>query len=859
MPPSAPPTRPRPLPLPDLPITEALPALAEALTNRNSVLLEAPPGAGKSTLVPLFLLDSPWLAGQKILMLEPRRIAARAVAGRMAHLAGESVGHSVGFRTRLETRVGRETRIEVVTEGILTRMLQEDSALEGIGCVIFDEFHERSLNADLGLALCIESQRNLRGDLRVLVMSATLDLQPIAQLLGGAPVIESRGRSFEVVTHYVPRRPEVYLEQQVAQVLRTALREHDGDILCFLPGAAEIRRVQRALEGLDASVRVLPLYGELEGAAQDAALLPAPAGQRKVVLATSIAETSLTIEGIRVVIDSGLRRYAEFDPATGMSRLVTGKVSQAAADQRRGRAGRLSAGHCYRLWSEGTQESLAPQTPPEILHADLSSLALELSCWGALDAGQLSWLDPPPAAPLAQARDLLRRLEAIDSAARVTPHGRKLAKLGLHPRLAHMLVKGEELGAPRLAGDLAAILSERDILRAAVGARDADLRLRVAVMRGDVRDLPPGITVDSRAMAQAARNSANWQRELTRGPHEIRRGRSDTVDAHESTGLLLAWAYPDRIGRARGESGRYLLANGRGARFGEPQALAKAEFIVAAELDGAEREARIFLAAPLRLADLETHFAAQIADHTDILWDSREQAIRARRERRLGAVLLESAEIRNPDPQQMQNAALDGLRQLGIAGLPWTPPLRQWQARVMLMRQYEVASPEPWPDLSDAALAATLAEWAPPWITGVTRREHFARVDLSNALRSRLTYAQGVILDREAPTHFTVPSGSSIPIDYLDGEIPTLSVRLQEMFGLHQTPSIAAGRLPLLLKLLSPARRPVQITRDLLSFWNRGYHDVKKDLKGRYPKHYWPEDPYSAEPTRRARPRPPSR
>jgi ATP-dependent helicase HrpB len=843
-----------PLPLPDLPINEALPALAQSLESRRSVLLEAPPGAGKSTIVPLFLRTSPWLDGQKILVLEPRRIAARAVAGRMAYLLGEPVGRSVGFRTRLETRVSRETCIEVVTEGILTRMLQDDSGLAGIGCVIFDEFHERSLNADLGLALCIESQQNLREDLRLVVMSATLDMQPIAKLLGDAPVVAARGRSFDVTTQYVARRPEFSVEQLTAQVVRTALREHEGDVLCFLPGAAEIRRVQRALEdaGLDGHVRVLPLYGELEGAAQDAALSPAPAGQRKIVLATSIAETSLTIEGIRVVVDSGLRRYAEFDPATGMSRLVTTKVSQAAADQRRGRAGRLSAGHCYRLWSEGTQASLAPQTAPEILHADLAPLALELSCWGAVDAASLSWLDPPPAAPLAQARDLLRQLEAIDSSARVTPHGRMLAKLGLHPRLAHMLVKAREHGAPRLACDLAAILSERDVLRGGPGARDVDLRLRVAVLRGDVRDLPPGITVDHRAMSQAARSSGHWQRDFARG-------RADSADPHEWTGILLAWAYPDRIARARGDGGRYLLANGRGARFGEPQALSKAEFIVAAELDGAEREARIFLAAPLGLADLDKYFAAQIADHAEISWDDREHALRARRERRLGALILASTEIRNPDPQALQNAALAGLRQLGIAGLPWTAELRQWQARVMLMQRYEVASPEPWPDLSDAALAATLEAWAPPWIEGVTRREHFARMDLSNALRSRLTYAQGVILQREAPTHFTVPSGSSIPIDYLDGEIPTLSVRLQEVFGLNQTPTVAAGRLPLLLKLLSPARRPVQITRDLVSFWNRGYHEVKKDLKGRYPKHYWPEDPYTAEPTRRARPRPQSR
>jgi ATP-dependent helicase HrpB len=841
-------------PLPDLPINEALPALADALRSSRNVLLEAPPGAGKSTIVPLFLRPSPWLGGQKILMLEPRRLAARAVAGRMAHLLGEPVGRSVGFRTRLETRVSRETRIEVVTEGILTRMLQDDSGLAGIGCVIFDEFHERSLNADLGLALCFECQQNLREDLRMVVMSATLDLQPIAKLLGDAPIIAARGRSFEVATRYVARRPEVYLEQQMAQVVRTALREHDGDILCFLPGAAEIRRVQRALEdaGLDRHVHVLPLYGELEAAAQDAALSPAPTGQRKIVLATSIAETSLTIEGVRVVVDSGLRRYAEFDPSTGMSHLVTAKVSQAAADQRRGRAGRLSAGHCYRLWSEGTQASLAPQTAPEILHADLAPLALELSCWGAVDAASLSWLDPPPVAPLAQARDLLRQLDAIDVAARITPHGRMLAKLGTHPRLAHMLVRAGEHGAARLACDLAAILSERDILRAGAGARDADLRLRVAVLRGDVRDLPPGITVDARAKNQASRSSAHWQRDFTHG-------RADSADPHEWTGILLAWAYPDRIGRARGDGGRYLLANGRGARFGEVQALSKAEFIVAAELDGAEREARIFLAAPVRLADLEEHFSAQILDRAEIVWDERDQAVRARHERRLGALLLNSAEMRNPDGEAMQAAALAGLRQLGIAALPWTSALRQWQARVNLMRQYTVPSPEPWPDLSDAALASTLEDWAPPWISGFTRREHFARMDLGNALRSRLSYAQGAIVEREAPTHFTVPSGSDIPIDYLDGEIPTLSVRLQEMFGLNQTPSVAAGRLPLLLKLLSPARRPVQITRDLVSFWNRGYHEVKKDLKGRYPKHYWPEDPYAAEPTRRARPRTPSR
>jgi ATP-dependent helicase HrpB len=837
-------------PLPALPIGPALGPLADALAARSRVLLHAPPGAGKSTVVPIALLDAAWLGRGKILMLEPRRIAARAVANRIAQLLGDEVGGTVGFRTRLETRVGRSTRIEVVTEGILTRMLQSDASLEGIGCVIFDEFHERSLNADLGLALAIESQENLREDLRLLVMSATLDLEPLSALLRDAPLIAAEGRAHQIATHYVARRSEMPLELQTAQLLRSALGRDQGDILCFLPGAAEIRRVHRALEesGLDPSARVLPLYGDLPPAEQDAALRPGLAGGRKIVLATSIAETSLTIEGIRVVVDTGLRRYSEFDPATGMSRLVTGKVSQAAADQRRGRAGRLSDGVCYRLWSEGSQASLAAHTPPEILNADLAPLAIELSLWGAADAARLRWLDPPPAAPLAQARDLLRSLDAIDGAHHITAHGRQMAGIGAHPRLAHLLIKGRELGVPRLACDLAAILSERDLLRAAPGARDVDLRLRVSVLRGETRSLPAGLNVDTRALREAGRVSASWRRAL---------GGTDTTSpaADDATGLLAAYAYPDRIGRARDSSGRYLLANGRGARFGEPQALAKSEFIVAAELDGADREARIFLAAPIERADLERHFSEHIEVREEIAWDPRDQAVLARRERRLQSLILDSEQIRSPDREAMGRAALEGLRSLGVGILPWSRELRQWQARLALMRTYSVPSAEPWPDLSDGTLLATLETWAPPWMDGLIRREHFARLDLGNALHSRLTYEQKAILDREAPTHFVVPSGSRIPIDYLDGEVPTLSVRLQEVFGLRNTPAVAAGRLPLLLKLLSPAGRPVQITRDLVSFWDRGYHEVRKDLKGRYPKHFWPEDPHTAQPTRRARSR----
>jgi len=836
--------------LPELPITSVLPSLQSALLERGVVILQAPPGAGKSTLVPLALRTSAWLGNRKILMLEPRRLAARAVATRMAMLLGESVGVTVGYRTRLEARVGPNTRIEVVTEGILTRMLQRDASLDQVACVIFDEFHERSIHADLGLALCLEVRANLRPDLRLLVMSATLDLGRLSALLGDAPTIVSAGRSFEVATHYVPPRPAQPVEQQVAAVVRTALRERDGDLLCFLPGAAEIRRVQRLLEeGLPAgNVAVLPLYGDLAGTQQDAALAPARAGQRKIVLATSIAETSLTIEGVQIVVDSGLRRASEFDPATGMSRLVTGRLSQAAADQRRGRAGRLGPGVCYRLWSESTQASLAAQTPPEILQADLAPLALELACWGAMEAASLAWLDEPPAAPLAQARDLLLRLEAVDRDGRVTPHGRRLAGIGAHPRLGHMLVRAGDLGAAKLACELAAILSERDVLRADRDARDADLRLRVSALREPGAQLPSGIHIDQRAMSQAKRSADSWRR-------EIPPGKPETADPHTRTGIILALAYPDRIGRRRGESARYVLANGRGATFAEAQPLTKAEFLVAAALDGAEREARIYLAAPLTAADIEEAFSGRIETVECVDWDPRSQAVLARRERRLDALVLESGDLPAPDPEAVQGALLKGVRQMGISALPWTAELLQWRARVGLLRKFAVPSPEPWPELEDAALLADLDSWAPPWLVGVSRREHLSRMDLGNALRGRLSYAQREILEREAPTHYVVPSGSRIALDYIDGEVPTLSVRLQEMFGLTATPSIAAGRVPLLLKLLSPAGRPVQVTSDLVSFWNRGYHEVKKDLKGRYPKHYWPEDPHAAVPTRRARPR----
>ncbi len=835
--------------LPGLPIGSALPAIASALETSPRLIIEAPPGAGKSTLVPLALLAADWLADRKIVMLEPRRLAARAIATRIAQLAGERVGDRIGYRTRLESRVSRTTRLEVVTEGILTRMIQADAALADTGCVVFDEFHERSIHGDLGLALAIDVQENLRPDLRLIVMSATLDTQPLARLLDSPPIVTASGRPFDVRTQYVPRRAELPIEEQVAQTLVAALASEAGDALCFLPGAPEIRRVERLLgeRRLPQGTRVLPLYADLDPAAQEAALAPSGPDTRKIVLATSIAETSLTIDGVRIVVDSGLARRSQFDPTSGMSRLVTMKLSQAEADQRRGRAGRTGPGVCFRLWSASAHAALAPHAEPQILNEDLAPLALELAAWGATDAQSLRWLDPPPAAHLAQARDLLRRLDAIDAAGRITPHGRAIAALGAHPRLAHMLQRSVAMRAVGLACDLAAVLSERAVVRAPAGARDADVRSALAALGDGAATARSGGGIDPRAIAAAARAAARWRRQLGGGP--------DAVDRDRAAGTLLALAYPDRIARSRGGDGRYLLANGRGATFAEPQTLAKSTYLVAAQLDGGERDARIQLAAPIEPEELERLFAAQIEERSEVVWDRREQAVRARRDRRLGAILLASADIAASDPQAVGTAMIAGIRALGIGALPWTRELRQWQARVALLRRLDVPAPAPWPDLDDAALEAGLESWVTPWIEGCTRREHLARVDWTHALEGRLTHGQRTVLAREAPTHLRVPSGSSIAIDYLDGEIPTASVRLQELFGLTVTPTIAAGRMALLLKLLSPAGRPVQVTRDLENFWKHTYHEVKKDLKGRYPKHHWPDDPYQAAPTRRVRPR----
>jgi ATP-dependent helicase HrpB len=818
-----------------LPVDEALPRLKEALAARTTAVLVAPPGAGKTTRVPLALLDAPWLGGGKIVMQEPRRLAARAAARRMAATLGEAVGETVGYRVRLDNKVGPRTRIEVVTDGLFLRMLQDDPSLDGIGCVIFDELHERGLETDLSFALVREAQTALRDDLRVIAMSATLDPGPVADRLGGAPVIESAGRMFPVDTRYLDREPAGRIEDAVAAAVRRALAEQGGSALVFLPGVGEIRRVEERLD-LGAAVDVAPLYGDLSPAEQDRAIAPSPAGRRKVVLATSIAETSLTIEGVRIVIDCGLMRVPRFSPRSGMTRLETVRVSQASSDQRRGRAGRLEPGVCYRLWPEEAQRGLLPFTPPEILDADLAPLALELALWGANDA-TLPWLTPPPAASLATARALLADLGALDATGAITPHGRAMARLGQHPRLAHLVLKGRALGQGKVAALLAAILGERDFLRLPPGQRDADLRHRVDIALG--------------GQGSGKRDGA-LRLILEQARRLMPRGATHERPDVAMTGALLALAYPDRIGRRRAGTNRYLLSGGRGAALPDGDPMANEEFLVVGDLDGSAQDSRIFLAAPIRLGEIEELFADRIVDENAVHWSERDGAVLARRRRRLGAVLLEDKPLVKADADTLRAGMIEGIRQIGLAALPWSDDLAKWRERVAFARRID----ESWPDLSDEALLGALEDWLAPFLDGVSRRSHLARIDLAAALKALVPWDRQRELDRLAPTHVEVPSGSRVPIDYANAAEPTLSVRLQEMFGLVDTPRIGGGKVALTIHLLSPARRPVQVTRDLASFWANGYRAVKSELKGRYPRHYWPDDPLVAEPTARVRPRP---
>lgn len=834
--------------LPELPISAVLPALRTALDAHASAVLEAPPGAGKTTLVPLALLDAAWLKGRRIVMLEPRRLAARAAATRMAALCNEPVGATVGYKIRFERKLSAATRIEVVTEGMLARRLQGDPELADVGLVIFDEFHERHLTSDLALALTLDVCRGLRPDLRVLVMSATLDGAAVAQLLTRArgsetPVLRSEGRSFPVDIRYTPAPASDPLGSAAAARTLAAMAEHPGDALVFLPGAREIRRAQTWLaQRASGDIAVHILHGDAPVAAQDAALRPGTS--RKIILATPIAETSLTIEGVRIVVDSGYARVPAFDPNSGMTRLDTVRISKASAAQRAGRAGRTSAGVCYRLWSETVQHGLVAHTRAEILQADLAPLVLELAAWGIGDATQaaaLPWLDAPPAPAYAQAQALLRDLHALNADGRISEIGTRMGELPLHPRLARMLY-----AAPRadlaLACDLAALIAERDIFRGGVRHVDMDARIDAlwAFRAGAER---ASVGADGDACRQVERASAQWRRAL---------GAGETSAASVLTpfviGALLAHAYPDRIGKRRDTgTGRYLLANGRGAVLPAEAAHWRAEYIVVPELDaGAAGDATILRAAACAEADVRALFADDIARGEVVAWDPRAGAVVAQRQERLGALVLSAAELTDAEPTALAAAMASGVRALGIAALPWTDAAQDLRARVAFLRR--ALPEEAWPDWSDAALTATLDTWLAPYLAGMTRASHLARLDLAGILAAQLDHRQRTRLESGAPTHIGLPSGVRVRLRYDAGDIPVLAVKLQSLFGCSETPRIAFGAVAVLVHVLSPAQRPIQVTQDLRGFWTRTYAEVKKELKGRYPRHPWPDDPLQALP-----------
>jgi len=830
----------QPLPKQGLPVEETFPALKEALYHSPRAILEAPPGAGKTTLVPLALLQEPWLAGKKIIMLEPRRLAARMAAQRMARILGEKPGETVGYRIRQDKKVGPKTRIEVVTEGILTRQIQSDPELNGVGLVIFDEFHERNLQGDLGLAFCLETQDALRDDLRLLVMSATLDGERLSDFLDTSARITSQGRVFPVETRNLPRPDKYNLAGDTARAIRHAVGEESGNILVFLPGEGEIRKTQAALEETyqnSPDILIAPLYGALGPKEQDRAIAAPPAGTRKIVLATTIAETSLTIEGIRVVVDCGYKRVARFDHARAMSRLETVRVSRAAAEQRRGRAGRLEPGVCYQLWPAAETQALAERDTPEILESDLTPFALELAAWGVRTPQDLCLLDAPPQSAFAQARDLLRQLCALDENDALSPHGKDMIALSLHPRLAHMVLHAKKVNPAdaRLACDIAATLQDGPLIK---GKRDCDLRSSLAILQNEGR----GPHVAKGAVHRARQTAKNLKQRLKLPPGQ--------ATSYTETGRLLALAYPDRIARQRGNGqNAYHLSSGVGAVLPDNDALLSENFLVIAHMDAGQAQGRIFSAAPLTLEDIENGFAELIHQEKECRWDKREQAVRARRLRKLGALTLKSTALHDIGPDEIAQALCDGIRQSGLQVLPWTHDCETLCQRVEFLRATEAD----WPDMSPQGLTQSLERWLLPFLNGCSRLDHLKKIDLYNALISQLGWTRQQALEKRAPTHYAVPSGSRVRLDYSDPHKPVLSVKLQEMFGQPQSPAINNGQTPLQIHLLSPAGRPLQVTEDLESFWKNGYDSVKKEMKGRYPKHPWPDDPLNAQATRKTK------
>lgn len=831
-----------------LPVDEVLPALnAQLAANQNAVLV-AEPGAGKTTKVPLSCLQADWLSSKKIIMLEPRRLAARSAVSYMAGVIGEKVGETVGFRVRGESRVSPQTRLEVVTEGILTRIIQAQPELENIGLIIFDEFHERSLNADLALALCLEVQRSIRPDLRILLMSATLDAEAVAEMVGAKEIIRSSGRNFPVETRYLSHKPELALDRLVSDCIRRALRECEGDILVFLPGRSEIYRVLERLQEkpLAVSATVVTLYSDMKSSQQDLVLRQRNPEIRKIILATSIAETSLTIDGVRVVIDCGLMRVPRFDPRRAMSSLETITVSKASADQRRGRAGRQAPGICYRLWTEYQQQELQSFNEAEILHADLAPLALELSMWGQGDFKQFSFITEPPAKSYQQGQSLLRDLSAIDHDGKITDHGRNMISMGVHPRIAHMLINAQKFDAIEIACDLAALLEEKNVL----GDRSVDLEISSRWHALDRYRKSNGSEKDHKksALSRTLKESERL-RSLCK---QIDSGKSFKIENcnRGMIAVLTAMAYPDRIAKRREPKGvSYLMRNGAGVSLPDPNLLSRFEYLAVAQIGGSSTQKRIHLCEPIEETDLRSYFKKEIITSSEVFWDARDNSVKSREREHLGALtLIERPKALSKD--EHIPALLEGIRLMGLDCLPWNAEIRSLVARNQWLKSVDLVS-DPWPDLSPETLLASMETWLAPFLSNITSKTQLDKLDLKNALNNLFSWQQNKQLDTLAPAYFELPTGTKVMIDYIGANRPVVSVRLQEILGQSSNPVIGGGRYAVAVELLSPARRPLQITKDLQGFWSTSYHQVRKEMQGRYPKHLWPIDPANAKPTRR--------